>query len=189
MFLQKLIFVCTILVLCSVNVAQAETKEYKVEVQQVPCGYLTKVYKYPTGLKTYQCCSPNDPEVIAPKTTENKPGIAVTRFVGSSAIAIANSELSICTDLSTLSPLEKIKNAFSVYRGACNRFSIYEHVVCSCSNSCGDANTFSCNCPGLPPGQLPVIKPQDSLGSQTELLGETVTPCNSESICSLPKQK
>jgi hypothetical protein len=167
-----------VLILCVTGTVQAQTADYPGKEQLVPGTKTTLTYKYPFELKTYECCTPSDPQVLAPDTVDKNPGTSpITRFSGKGAVASANRMVSTCTDLSTLTPIEKFRRATSVFEGTCNQFSIWEHVMCTCENFCNDPNSFSCNCPGLPAGQLPEIKPQDSIGSQPELIAETFTSC------------
>lgn len=168
--------------LCTAGLTQAQTNYSNSEVAKVPCGYTTHTYKFPAGLKTYECCSPSDPQVIAPAPAKKDLKGPVTEFFGSGAMATTSKMLSTCTDLSTLSAAEKLKRFTTVYKGTCNSFAVYEHIVCSCSNSCKDV-TFNCECPGVPFGELPDVSQPDSLGSKPELIGTVVTPCGRLSTC------
>ena len=180
---DKIFCVIAVLILSATGTLRAQPTGYPGNLQLAPGKQTTLTYKYPVGLKTYECCTPSDPLVLAPETAK-KPGAGpVMRFSGEGVIASANRIVTTCTDLSSLTPIEKIRRATTVFLGTCNQFSFYEHVICACENSCADVNAFSCNCPGLPAGQLPEIKPQDSLGSQPELIAETCTPCGPLSSC------
>ncbi len=176
------LIICLGVCMCIASLSLAQTNYDNNETAAAPCSYTTHTYKYPVGIKTYECCSSSDPKVIAPVSAKNDSINPVTEFFGSGAMATTSKMLSTCTDLSTLTPLEKLRRSTIVFLGTCNRFAIYEHIVCSCSNSCGDVK-FSCNCPGVPFGELPDASQQDSLGSKPELIGTIVTPCNDLSSC------
>lgn len=184
MFSHRVLCLLGGLILCASGIVQAQAPGYPGKAQLVPCSKTTYIYKYPAGFRTYECCTPSDPQVVTSDTVDKKQAAGpVTRYLSEGAIASADRPATTCTDLSTLTLTERARRSASVFLGTCNRFSVYEHEICSCENSCADVNTFLCSCPGVPAGELPEIKPQDSLGSQPELIAESCTPCGRLSSC------
>ncbi|MGH9363152.1 MAG: hypothetical protein ACRD2T_14675 [Thermoanaerobaculia bacterium] len=154
-----------------------------------PCCRFENFYLFPSGPNYYQCCSglpdfvlenslvgvPSSVEQASPRssvTINEKGGRALRRGVEQS-----------CVKLSDLTPLERLLRSRLELFGTCFNFVVYDHFPCSCQTRCDNVD-WLCDCPGIPPGQLPEIGPQDSLHSQPEFLGTTCTPCNTKSTCS-----
>ena len=159
-----------------------------------PCCMFQNFYLFPSGPNYYQCCSgPPDfvlenPLVGVPSGAEQealraKPRSSVTLNEKSARTLSAGVEQS-CVKLSELTPLERLLRSRLALFGTCINFVVYDHFPCSCKTRCDDNVDWLCDCPGVPPGQLPEIGPQDSLHSRPEFLGTTCTPCNPKSTCS-----
>jgi hypothetical protein len=151
-----------------------------------PCCRFTNFYLFPSGPKFYQCCSgapdlvfqqlvstPSaaDPEALRSKVTLNEKSTYIVRkgLEGS------------CVNLSELTPFEKfVRTQANLH---CVDVAIYDHFPCSCETRCSDV-TWRCDCPGVPLGELPEIKPQDSQRSRPEFVGTICIPCNQQSTCS-----
>jgi hypothetical protein len=84
-----------------------------------------------------------------------------------------------CVDLSTLTPIERVRRFSTKSLGSCTRFTVYEHFACTCETFCNDGNSIYCTCPG----GVPELTQQDSLRSRPEFVGTTCTPCNTASVC------
>lgn len=160
---------------------------------KVPCAKQIKTYLYPTAPKYYQCCVPL-PELEVekkfddnssakdqePRQMESNTRISVK---GRNPHVLARGFEQSCVNLSDLTPLEALLRSKQPTLQDCGaNFVVYDHFMCECQNACTDS-TWQCNCPGVAPGELPEIKPQDSLRSQVELLGTISIPCNIHSTC------
>ena len=153
------------------------------------CCSFTNYYLWPSGPEQYQCCVPQ-PEPVATQSLSGAPATAtrppadtptstVTPNTRNPRVLERTVETA-CIKLSELTFLERLRR---LLRATCVNFVVYDHFPCSCETRC-DNPDWLCNCPGLPPGQLPEIGPQDSLGSQPEFLGSACTPCSAKSTCS-----
>ena len=152
----------------------------------------TNVYLFPSAPRYFECCTGRQPPEIfrlrgaavpqAAETQAGDPPRSVVKPNPRSTRLLKAVPTSVCVDLATLSPLERALRQAQAHLGQCVRFVTYDHFPCQCETSCVGQG-WLCNCPGVPPGQLPEIKPQDSLGSQPELLGTFCTPCNNLSMC------
>ena len=159
-------------------------------VQLQPCCRFTNYYLWPSGPIYYQCCAA-PPELVAdPLSSGSSPAASeVPRLPpGKVTINEKNPRVlgrgveSTCVNLSELTPFERFVRSVRAL-GTCVDFVAYDHFPCSCETKCNDV-TWLCDCPGVPPGQLPEIGPQDSLGSRPEFLGTICLPCNQQSTCS-----
>lgn len=161
-------------------------------ISAAPCCKFTNYYLFPSGPNFYQCCAAPPELVVAnplvssptasdQEALESSPRIYVTINEKSARILRRGVEPS-CVNLSELTPLQRFLRSSRVSLGNCVDFVTYDHFPCSCETQCNDAD-WLCDCPGIAPGQLPEIKPQDSLGSQPEFLGTVCTPCNTQSTC------
>lgn len=147
---------------------------------QVPTR-TTRFYSFPVELKVWECCTPADPVVALDEVGRQPVKRTVTKLETKGVAVFPTRARSTCTDLSTLTPAEKLERVTRGFLGTCYRAASYEHVVCGCENLCSDPS-FSCNCPGLPPGEVPdTSRRQDSLRSQPELILEICEECSPES--------
>lgn len=157
-----------------------------------PCCRFTNYYLWPSEPQHWECCAPLVEPVLSAELagggTAPEPEVAVPR--GSLTLNRANPRVgrrgveNSCVNLATLTPLERlVRQLRSRTRVSCVEFVVYDHFPCSCETLCNDP-TWVCDCPGVPIGELPEIKPQDSLGSQPEFLGTQCFPCNELSSCS-----
>ncbi len=143
-------------------------------VLHCPGNELTRDYSFPGPAITYTCCSSNDfpsemQAISINKLPKNDQSQSKDSNLNSAKFfSSANS----CVRMDSLSAVEKLK---LLNIGACNTFVVHEHTPCSCTRGCdcggGGSRDWVCNCPGVPTGQLPEIKPQDSLRSNPELVG------------------
>ena len=149
-------------------------------------------YKWPTAPRHFECCARLEPltTTLAPRGDATPEGDAppetIVRFLADERMRLQSAPQASCVDLMTLTPVERALRRIQARFGNCTTFVVYDHFPCSCENFCNNANLFVCNCPGVPFGQLPEIGPQDSLGSQPELVSEMLTPCSSKSTCNGP---
>jgi len=169
----------------------APAYEQPTPLAAVNCRYVN-YYLWPSEPQSYECCAAPEPPVLAetfgaaagpeataPQQTAPRGSVTVNRDNPRVGRALAQT----CVNLSALTPFERLlrqlrSRAFS----SCVQFVVYDHFPCTCETQCNDASWF-CDCPGVPPGQLPEIKPQDSIGSQPEFLGTVAIPCGSLSNC------
>jgi len=186
--------VLTIAVLAAPSVvaqqpSAASSYEAEPSVLQAPCCRFVNFYLWPSEPQHYRCCSGLPDQVVSPALGGPAPGavpptydrVVVTPNASNPRIVRRSSE-PICVNLSQLTPIERLLSQ-TVFGGSCVDFVTYDHFPCSCQTFCNDAS-WLCNCPGVPAGELPEIKPQDSLGSQPEFLSTTCIPCNTQSTCS-----
>jgi len=159
-----------------------------------PCRKLTNTYLWPTAPKYYECCTSRPELVLAAETSPTlgddsdegypeRPRSVVTLNPHSTSV-LRQSVEATCVDLSDLSLVERALRQTRV--GSCVRFVSYDHFPCTCETSCDpeqEESFWTCNCPGLKPGELPVIKEQDSLRSQPEFVGQICQACNTASFC------
>lgn len=166
----------------------ASSYEAEPSALLAPCCRFVNYYLWPSEPQHYRCCVTR-PQELAPLTggqvavpvAPADDGIVVTPNASSPRLIRRDAEPT-CVNLTQLSPLERLLSQ-TVFGGSCVDFVSYEHFPCSCQTFCNDAS-WLCNCPGVPAGELPEIKPQDSLGSQPEFLSTTCIPCNTQSTCS-----
>lgn len=167
----------------------SETAEYEgsaTATPLAPCCKYTRYYLWPSEPQTYECCAtPPDrvvaPALVAPAPPESDPRGQVSVNEASPRIVRRTVEHG-CVNLSELTPLERLLRSVRRSFGACVQFVVYDHFPCECNTECNDPTWF-CDCPGVAPGDLPEIKPQDSLGSQPEFVSTMCFPCNSQSTC------
>lgn len=185
MFAIRRLPVIALMALLSLSSEIGAQEEYGTAL--VPNCRTTFTYLWPTEPRQYECCARSEPaEIFAQEddqaTTKKGETASIIKFRADEAMRLDAPQAS-CVDLSELTPLERILRDARKTFGSCTRFVVYDHFPCTCENSCNDVNDFFCTCPGVPPGELPEIKPQDSLGSQPELISETLTPCGRLSSC------
>ena len=153
-----------------------------------PCCKFTNYYLFPSGPVYLQCCAPlSEPVAALPLSgpsaaAQEAPGESLQSTVTinkENARVLARGVEPTCVRLSELTPLERLVRSL---RAVCVSFVTYDHSPCSCETRCNDP-AWLCDCPGVPPGELPETPPQDSLGSQPEFLGTICTPCNTQSTC------
>lgn len=154
----------------------------------VPGFKWTNLYLFPSAPKYYECCAeqraPEIASALGGDGTRGEPSRSVVKPNPKSARIVKTAPAPNCVDLSILSPLDRLLRLAQAELARCVRFVTYDHFPCQCETSCNPSNIdWQCDCPNVPPGQLPEIKPQDSLGSQPEFLGTICTPCNSASVC------
>lgn len=169
----------------------AESEAY-TPVQFAVCCKFTNYYLFPSGPNFYQCCAAPPEFVVATPLTSGSSaaGQEAQRVNLPSTVTVNEKNTRVlkrgvepsCVNLSELTPLERLLRSTRVNLGGCVEFVTYDHFPCTCETRCNDPD-WLCDCPGVPPGQLPEIKPQDSLGSQPEFLGTVCTPCNTQSTC------
>lgn len=163
----------------------------------VPCSKTINTYKYPIGPKYFQCCTPKPEQVFegnfgggqssgASRQLHMQPD-STKATKGSNARASSKVAEPVCEDISRLSPLAIYLRAKNPIRKHCGPpFPVYDHFTCTCQSSCSvnpNIPEWTCTCPNVPYGQQPIIHPQDSLGSQIELINSVQVPCNSASTC------
>ena len=166
-----------------------------VAANAAPCSKLTNTYLWPMAPKYYECCTDRPELVVAAELSSTldegsnegypeRPRSVVTPNQHSASV-LRQSVEATCVDLSDLSPLERTLRQPRV--GSCIRFVSYDHFPCTCETSCNPekegVSEWTCSCPGLTPGELPVIQEQDSLRSQPELMGQICQECNTASSC------
>lgn len=166
-------------------------------VVQVPVSKITMLYSWPMDEPTeYMCCTEAPPPGIAPifetrsapKNLEAKIPSTSEGAASTSKEFIATRTKSFCVRTDTIDPtkLSQIQNLPSFY-SSCRTFVTYEHFACTCENSCRNRATWTCNCPGVAPGQLPLSAPedfpQDSLRSKPEFKARQCEVCGGGSTC------
>lgn len=123
----------------------------------------------------YTCCTSIDLPTEVKAVFAGKDVVEDQRQAKLSGSSMSSSA-STCVRTDSLSAIEKAKLTI----GVCNSFVVHEHTRCSCNTNCNNCSVFVCNnCPGIPAGELPEVKPQDSLRSNNELLGTTTRECSS----------
>lgn len=180
---------CVAAVAVFLSVAAHARAQQTPEAPLAPNCRTTLVYNWPTGPRHYECCARSElPEVLAPTdepatSGADGPPESIVRFLADEKMRLDAARQTSCVDLMELTPLERALRQVQATFGSCTRFVVYDHFPCSCENSCGNVNLFVCDCPGVPFGELPETKPQDSLGSQPQLVSEILTPCSKLSTC------
>lgn len=157
-----------------------------------PC-YTTNTYSFPFGEPPLAlCCTETQQDVLAPifdpklSYAQRDPVLAVAKSIHETTTRMSSS----CVRFDSLTQLEIIK-VIGGQLSAGSKCNIvagsYEHFLCECRTSCSPPVTWSCNCPGVAPGETPqaapVDFPQDSYKSKPELISRIRTPCNTESTC------
>lgn len=168
------------------------SRGYEAEptAQAAPCCRFVSYYLWPSEPQTYRCCVRQEPEVTlegvgrsaAAASAPSANDRAVVLPGASGPRLQRRTSPPTCVNLAELTPLERLLGQ-TAFQGTCVEFVAYEHFPCQCETLCNDA-TWSCNCPGVPLGQLPEIRPQNSLFSEPEHLGTTCIPCGAKSTCS-----
>lgn len=135
-------------------------------------------YSVPGTAEVYICCSPDSmPDQVNAIFANNEP--VTSKQINSqpnSNMAVLNSTESSCVSKDSLTAIEVAKLSAS---SACNSFITHEQIECECQSQCvTPCFDISCNCPGVPAGELPVVsETQDSTGSQAIFLGKVTTSC------------
>ena len=145
------------------------------EHAHVPCAERIQLYSFPLEEPVEYICCTNAPS----------PELAPLFNVQGRTLKSDMSMDTSCVRLDTLSPMEKIRIRSTTLTAAnsCRTFQgAFEHFPCECRNTCDDPD-YTCNCPGVPKGELPMIVQQDSLRSKPEFLSTSCTPCGSLSTC------
>lgn len=151
-------------------------------VLHCPNNERTRAYTFPGPAITYTCCAPNDfPSELQAKSingsSKNNQNLPEYSNPNSAKLFSSNNT---CVRLDSLSAVERLK---LLQFSSCSTFVVHEHNPCSCTMGCGcgdgGSRAWTCNCPGVPTGQLPEIRPQDSTRSSFEFLGETQSECSS----------
>lgn len=145
-------------------------------------------YLFPLGPNFYQCCTERE-DVIAdvPLAAPSAAGEEASGASPPAGVTIADtrgrvlrsSARTACIRHSELTPAERARRALTA---VCADFGVYDHFMCSCETLCSNPN-WSCDCPGIPAGELPVIGPQDSLRSRPEFIRTDCFPCNEQTTC------
>lgn len=168
--------------------AQAPVASYDADepAALAPPRRFVNYYLFPQGPIFYQCCTEHEPVVTQapapPAADEGAPpggppaGLTIADTRGR---VLRQSARTACIRHSELTPVERARRALTA---VCTDFGVYEHFICSCETLCIDPD-WSCDCPGIPAGELPVIGPQDSLRSRPEFIKTECYPCNKLTTC------
>lgn len=177
--------VAALAMVLSATVLAQESQKGNDDEALICASRTTNFYLFPSAPKTYECCNAAEPVVVAGAAGAAgapDPQSVVTPNAGSARV-VASAPPANCVDVATLTPIERAIRASTV--ASCVRFVVYDHFPCQCFTGCapGQCGVWTCDCPNVAPGELPEIKPQDSLGSQPELIGSICTPCSRLSTC------
>jgi hypothetical protein len=184
-------FVAITLSACGIFDRKKE-KDISSEVDKVifhlPKNKITRKYTFPGPPIKYACCAYHEfpseayhefPSELQAIFIDKLPVKDRSQSKSPNSAALFSSA-NPCVKLDSLSFVEKTI-LFQQSR-SCNTFVSHNHRPCSCTIGCGGSSEpvqWVCDCPGIPAGQLPEIKQQNSIRSNYEFVGEILSACSS----------